>query len=181
MRFKKALLWGITFLILSYVLFLSLRSVYDLWKPLVEILGFKNIIFKWIIAFALTFTSITIIGYAIVLAHPFKNIMYGILRIKARKAKGVVFAEYGGDWFLGWLTGITQVDENVLYRVFVPSAPIPISGQVMFVPRHNITFTSITIPEHLAQLVSVGFGDFPEKINSCPCPISNNNRHIRSR
>ncbi|MBU1045975.1 hypothetical protein KJ616_02535 [Patescibacteria group bacterium] len=177
MKLKKAMLWGVTVAIISYLVILILQTSYNIWKPLLEILEFQNTVLKWSVACALTLVVLAIIGYAIIiLAHPFKGIMYRILGLKARQAKSVVLVKWGGIWFLGWLAGRTQVDEDTLYRVIVPSAPLPVSGQLMLVPRHRIIFTNLTVTEHLAQLTSMGFGDFPESLNKCPDPLLKNNR-----
>ncbi|MBU3964127.1 hypothetical protein KJ562_00075 [Patescibacteria group bacterium] len=177
MKLKKAMLWGVAVAAISYIVIGALRVSNDIWEPILEIIGLKNTILKWSVACALTLAALAAIGYVIMLSHPFRAIMYKILRIKTRQAKGVVLVEWGSNRFLGWLTGVTQIDEEILYIVLVPSAPLPISGQLMLVPLSNITFINLSIPAHLAILTSMGFGDFPEKLDSSPCPLSNNNQH----
>lgn len=176
--FKKAILWGLTAAVIVYIVILVLQTAVGLWEPLVRIIGIHNSTLRWLLSLGLTIVAVTLVGYAIVIAHPFKGIMNKILGVKAREAKSVVLVEWGGNWFYGWFTGIIEVNEQTLYRVTVPSAPVPITGQLMLVPRDiprdvpldvprdRIIFTDITMTEHLTQLASMGFNGMRTKIGT---------------
>lgn len=166
MKFKKAILWGITAIVIIYCLILILQAATGLWQPLVETIGVKNATLKWMISLGLTIVAIALVGYTIVILHPFKIIALRMLGIKEREAKSVVLVEWGGNWFYGWLTGTIEINGEIFYRVTVPSAPLPLSGQLMIVRCNRIIFTDITMPEHLSQLASMGFNGMRDDINT---------------
>jgi uncharacterized membrane protein len=155
--FKKAMVRGVTAIVIVYLLTLIPQATTGIWEPLMEIMGIRNATLEWILSIGLTIVAIALIGYAIVLMHPFKRIASKILVTKAREAKSVVFVKWGGNWFYGWLTGSVEVDGQILYRVTVPSAPVPMTGHIMLVPLENIKFTDVSMAEHLTQLASMGF------------------------
>jgi len=173
MKLKKALVWGVTALVLGYFLWLILQATYGIWGSLLVFMGFRNPALKWMISCALTLAAAAVLGYGIMLAHPFRGIMHRLLKIKAREAKGVVLVKWGDIWFFGWLTGKIQIGGRSFYRVTVPSAPLPISGQLMLVPRERIIFINISMAEHMTQLASMGFNALPDKLRDCPPPDNN--------
>jgi len=92
------------------------------------------------------------------------------LGIKAKKAKSVVLVKWGGNWFYGWLTGTIECDGQLFYRVTIPSAPIPISAQLLLVPREMIMFTNLKKTDHFTQLGSLGFDELRNSIEFWPPP-----------
>jgi hypothetical protein len=164
--FKKAMIRGVTAVVIIYILVLALQAVVGLWEPIVEIVNIHNSTLKTMASLGLTIVATALVGYIIILAHPFRIVFNKILKIRARKAKGVVFVEWGGLWFYGWITGTLEVDGEILYRITIPGAPAPVAGHLTLAPRERIKFVDVALAEHLAQLASMGFGPIREKIGT---------------
>ena len=79
------------------------------------------------------------------------------------KFKTVVFVEYPrkGIYSFGFLTNESskRINDHAgreMCNVFVPSAPGPLTGFVMLVPRNEIIFTDITVEEAFRFIMSGG-------------------------
>ncbi|MCX7590603.1 MAG: DUF502 domain-containing protein [Kiritimatiellae bacterium] len=79
------------------------------------------------------------------------------------KAAVVVSFPYPGARSLGFVTGtITGPEGQMLYRVFVPTAPNPTSGFVLLLAPEEVQFTNITIEDGVKMMVSGGLVAPPE-------------------
>jgi len=73
--------------------------------------------------------------------------------------KGVIF-DFAGVRAFGFLTSDAVYDfgdGKLLYYIFMPSAPVPASGMLYYVPVDNIIRTDITFEQASKILASVGF------------------------
>jgi len=71
-----------------------------------------------------------------------------------------VFIEYlsPGQWTIGFVTG-TMTDEKTgerLYRVYVPTPPIPTSGIMIIVRESKVRHTGMTVEEAMKIIMSAG-------------------------
>ncbi len=92
-----------------------------------------------------------------------KQIMETILSQKSDSFREVVIFEYPrrGIWTMGFVTGKTKgevrelIEEEVI-NVFVPTTPNPTSGFLLFVPKKDLIFLSMSPEEGFKMLVSTG-------------------------
>lgn len=84
-------------------------------------------------------------------------------RDKISKFKKVVFVEYPrkGIYALGFLTNdapksICEQSRKELCNVFIPSAPGPLTGYIVIIPKKEVIFTDITIESAFKFIVSGG-------------------------
>ncbi|MCX6738131.1 MAG: hypothetical protein NTY11_01790 [Candidatus Parcubacteria bacterium] len=168
--FGKAMLRGIVAAVIVYCIVQVLQTITGLWEPVLQTIGIHNIVLKWLASLGLSIGVIAPVGYAISILHPFKGIIYKILGIKAKEAKSIVFVRVGGVWFYGWLTGRVLVEGRVLYKITIPSAPLPMTGNLVLAPRKRVIFVDVTMAEHLAQLISMGLNALREAIGVRPTP-----------
>ncbi len=92
-----------------------------------------------------------------------KQIFETVLAQKSQAFREVVLIEYPrrGSWALGFATGTTKgevqstIDEEVV-NIFLPTTPNPTSGYLLFLPRSEVTFLSMTIEEGIKMVISGG-------------------------
>ncbi len=83
---------------------------------------------------------------------------------ETEKIKGVVLVEYPrkGIYAIGFTTGaeVKEASESVgkkLINVFVPTAPNPTSGFVLFVPEDELIYLDMKVEDALKVIISGGF------------------------
>jgi uncharacterized membrane protein len=92
-----------------------------------------------------------------------KQIFETVLAKKSQAFRSVVLFEYPrhGSWALGFLTGKTEgeiqdLTEDEVLNVFLPTTPNPTSGYLLFIPRKDLVFLSMTVEEGIKMVVSGG-------------------------
>jgi uncharacterized membrane protein len=92
-----------------------------------------------------------------------KQIFETVMASKSDAFKEVVMFEYPrkGIWVLGFVTGVTKgevqsLTDNETVNVFLPTTPNPTSGFLLFVPKKDLTFMSMTVEEGIKMIVSGG-------------------------
>ena len=92
-----------------------------------------------------------------------KQIMETVLSQKSNSFRYVVLFEYPrkGIWTMGFVTGTTKGEvQNVIneemINVFVPTTPNPTSGFLLFVPKRDLHYLSMSPEEGFKMLVSTG-------------------------
>ncbi len=92
-----------------------------------------------------------------------KQIFETVLAEKSRAFRQVVLIEYPrkGCWALGFATGTTKGEvqstiEDEVVNVFLPTTPNPTSGYLLFLPRKDVTFLSMTIEDGIKMVISGG-------------------------
>ena len=80
-----------------------------------------------------------------------------------KENKKVVLVEYPskGIWSLGFITneGFTNLNQAIgkdMVAVFLSMSPGPLSGYVIFVPRDEVKFLSMSVNEALNIIISAG-------------------------
>lgn len=100
-----------------------------------------------------------------------KQIFETVLAEKSRAFRQVVLFEYPrkGCWALGFATGTTKgevqdaiADEVV--NVFLPTTPNPTSGYLLFLPRRDVIFLSMTVEAGIKMVISGGVVSPPEDL-----------------
>ena len=84
--------------------------------------------------------------------------------------KRVVVIEYprAGVWTVGFLTSMTEDENgNHMAMVYMPTAPLPNSGWVAFLPAENVYDTNLSVSEAM-QLVLSGGIVAPPQIKKSP-------------
>ena len=116
-----------------------------------------------------------------------KQIMETVLSQKSNSFRYVVLFEYPrkGIWTMGFVTGTTKGEvQNVIdvemINVFVPTTPNPTSGFLLFVPKSDLHYLSMSPEEGFKMLVSTGIVTpadqrIPEKIKQ-PTIIAGSNK-----
>ena len=84
-------------------------------------------------------------------------------RDQLKSFRQVVLLEYPrkGIYSIGFLTNdsahkLNELTKNELCNIFIPSAPGPLTGFVMMVPKKDIIFTDIKIEDAFRFIVSGG-------------------------
>ena len=73
------------------------------------------------------------------------------------KAVVMVSFPHAQSHALGFMTGaILDPDGRKLYRVFLPTAPNPTSGFLLFLPESEVVFTDISVDDGIKLIVSGG-------------------------
>ena len=115
-----------------------------------------------------------------------KQIMETVLSQKSNSFRYVVLFEYPrkGIWTMGFVTGTTKGEvQNVIneemINVFVPTTPNPTSGFLLFVPKSDLHYLSMSPEEGFKMLVSTGIVTpvdqrSPEKIDQPTIIVGNN-------
>lgn len=89
-----------------------------------------------------------------------KQVVEAISLQDATNFKSVVFIEFPrpGIMAMGFSTGTVTMngENNVYYKVFIPTTPNPTSGYLEIVPASEVYFSSMTIDEALSFVVSGG-------------------------
>jgi len=99
-----------------------------------------------------------------------KQILETVLANQSHAFREVVLLEYPrkGIWTLGFVTGVPPAEvrdrmggESLV--VFVPTAPNPTGGFVLFVPARDLVFLSMTVEEGIKMVVSGGIVTPPDR------------------
>ncbi|HQX27738.1 MAG TPA: DUF502 domain-containing protein [Alphaproteobacteria bacterium] len=92
-----------------------------------------------------------------------KQVVETLMGSQAKAFREVVLIEYPrkGTWTLGFVTGIPegeiQGDLNQdLVTVFVPTAPSPVNGFLLFVPRKDMISLKMSVDEGIKMVISCG-------------------------
>ncbi len=92
-----------------------------------------------------------------------KQIFETIMASQSSAFREVVMLEYPrkGVWSIGFVTGITQGEVQDLTKeetvnVFVPTTPNPTSGYLLFVPKKELKYLSMSVEEGVKLVVSAG-------------------------
>lgn len=92
-----------------------------------------------------------------------KQIFQTILAHKSEAFRQVVLLEYPrrGMWAIGFVTGNTQGEvqnttEEELVNVFLPTTPNPTSGFLLFLPKDELIYLSMTVEEGAKMIISGG-------------------------
>ncbi len=98
-----------------------------------------------------------------------KQIMETVLAQKSNAFRHVVLLEYPrrGIWTMGFVTGTTggevqNVVDAELVNVFIPTTPNPTSGFLLFVPKKDLYYLSMSSEEGFKMLVSTGIVTPPD-------------------
>ncbi len=99
-----------------------------------------------------------------------KQVFETVLAQKSTAFRHVVLVEYPrtGLWSLGFITGTTEgevqeLTEDEVLNVFIPTTPNPTSGFLLFVPRSDVTFLSMSVEEGIKMVVSGGIVTPPDR------------------
>ena len=84
-----------------------------------------------------------------------KNMNENIMGIESNQDLKVILVPTDAGWQFGFL--IEQIDENT-FTVFIPDAPNPWSGAVVFVDKKDIKNIEISQKEALACIRKLGYG-----------------------
>jgi uncharacterized membrane protein len=92
-----------------------------------------------------------------------KQVIETLMGSQAKAFREVVLIEYPrkGTWTLGFVTGVPegeiQGDLNQdLVTVFVPTAPSPVNGFLLFVPRKDMISLKMSVDEGIKMVISCG-------------------------
>ncbi len=92
-----------------------------------------------------------------------KQIFETIMATKSTAFREVVMLEYPrkGVWSIGFVTGTTQGEVQAhtkaeTVNVFVPTTPNPTSGYLLFVPKKELKYLSMSVEEGVKLVVSAG-------------------------
>ncbi len=98
-----------------------------------------------------------------------KQIFHTILAQKSQAFRQVVLLEYPrrGIWALGFVTSHTEgevqnLSEDDLVNVFLPTTPNPTSGFLLFFPRRDLIFLSMSVEEGAKMIISGGIVTPPD-------------------
>ncbi|MSO77553.1 MAG: DUF502 domain-containing protein [Alphaproteobacteria bacterium] len=93
----------------------------------------------------------------------FKQLFETILAQKSSSFREVVAVEFPrpGMWVIGFVSGRTEGEiqtlaEGEVVNVFVPTAPNPTSGYLVFVARREVRTLSMTVEEGMKMVISGG-------------------------
>ena len=73
-----------------------------------------------------------------------------------------------GIWSIGFVTGVSEgevqrVTSEETINVFVPTTPNPTSGYLLFVPKKELVYLSMTVEEAVKLVVSAGIITPPDR------------------
>ena len=92
-----------------------------------------------------------------------KQIFETVMASQSDAFKDVVMLEYPrkGLWVMGFVTGRTRGEVQKLtaqetVNVFVPTTPNPTSGFLLFVPKKDLTYMTMSVEEGIKMIVSGG-------------------------
>lgn len=98
-----------------------------------------------------------------------KQIFQTILAHKSEAFRQVVLLEYPrrGIWALGFVTSHTEgevqnLSEDDLVNVFIPTTPNPTSGFLLFFPRRDLIYLSMSVEEGAKMIISGGIVTPPD-------------------
>lgn len=92
-----------------------------------------------------------------------KQVFETVFAEKSTAFREVVLIEYPrkGIWVIGFATGSTKGEvQNIIkdevVNIFLPTTPNPTSGFLLFLPRKDVIFLSMTIEEGVKMVISGG-------------------------
>ncbi len=92
-----------------------------------------------------------------------KQVLETVMTSQSNAFREVVMFEYPrkGSWSIGFVTGsaIPQVQDNTgeeTVNVFIPTAPLPTQGFLLFIPKKDLILLDITVEEGIKLVVSGG-------------------------
>jgi uncharacterized membrane protein len=96
-----------------------------------------------------------------------KQVIETLMGSQAKAFREVVLIEYprAGCWTIGFVTGAVEGEignamggagAGEVISVFVPTAPSPVNGFLLFVPRAEAVSLSMTVEEGIKMVVSMG-------------------------
>jgi uncharacterized membrane protein len=92
-----------------------------------------------------------------------KQVFETVFAEKSTAFREVVLIEYPrrGIWAMGFATGSTKGEVQHLVKdevvnVFLPTTPNPTSGFLLFLPRQDVVFLSMTVEEGVKMVISAG-------------------------
>lgn len=98
-----------------------------------------------------------------VLYKSVKQLIETLVGSQSQAFREVVMIEYPrkGTWTLGFVTGFTEgeiqdIAEDDLINVFVPTAPSPVNGFLLFVPRHEMVHLNMSVEDGIKMVISMG-------------------------
>ena len=99
-----------------------------------------------------------------------KQIFETVLAQSSRAFRDVVLVEYPrrGIWAIGFITGTTEgevqeLTEDVVVNVFLPTTPNPTSGFLLFLPKSDLIYLSMSVEEGIKMVVSGGIVTPPDR------------------
>ncbi len=99
-----------------------------------------------------------------------KQIFQTILAHKSEAFRQVVLLEYPrrGMWALGFVTGTTEGEvqnttSDEVVNVFLPTTPNPTSGFLLFIPKTELIYLSMSVEEGAKMIISGGIVTPPDK------------------
>ena len=100
-----------------------------------------------------------------------KQILETVLARKSNALRECVLFNYPREevWSIGFITGITEgevqdVTESEVANVFLPTAPNPTSGFLLFVPRKEVIRLQMSAEEGLKMVISGGIVEPPDPV-----------------
>ena len=92
-----------------------------------------------------------------------KQVFETVFAEKSKAFREVVLIEYPrkGVWAMGFATGSTKgevqnIIEDEVVNVFLPTTPNPTSGFLLFLPRKDVIFLTMTVEEGVKMVISAG-------------------------
>ncbi len=92
-----------------------------------------------------------------------KQVFETVFAEKSTAFREVVLIEYPrkGIWVIGFATGSTKgevqnIIEDEVVNIFLPTTPNPTSGFLLFLPRKDVIFLSMTVEEGVKMVISGG-------------------------
>ena len=99
-----------------------------------------------------------------------KQIFETVLKQQSNAFRQAVLIEYPrrGIWAVGFITGNTEGEVQTLTKddmvnVFLPTTPNPTSGFLLFVPREELVYLSMTVEEAIKMVISAGIVTPPDR------------------
>ena len=92
-----------------------------------------------------------------------KQLFETIMASRSQAFRDVVMLQYPrqGVWSIGFVTGRTQGEvqeatQHETVNIFVPTTPNPTSGYLLFVPKQELIYLSMSVEEGVKLVVSAG-------------------------
>lgn len=92
-----------------------------------------------------------------------QQVLETLIGSQAQSFREVVLLEYprAGSWTLGFVTGpmeaeIQSAQAAEMVSVFVPTAPSPVNGFLLFVPKKDIIPLKMSVEDGIKMVVSIG-------------------------
>ncbi len=99
-----------------------------------------------------------------------KQLFETVMGAQSQAFREVVIFEYprAGSWTLGFVTGITKgevqnLTDDEVVNVYIPTTPNPTSGFLLFLPKKDLIYTTMTVEDAIKMIISGGIITPPEK------------------